>query len=329
MITDAAKLRKRYLLRIAGACDEKIYVGPEIVSLNISDSCNLSCKHCWSFAPGAPHHVKKTRFFPRDKFVKIVNECVDLKVDQVHVVGEGEPTLHPMFPEMMRHLEGQPLKVKLFTNATFPLEYCSDVIRGDHVVINLCAADRQRYRDLHGRDFFDQVVANIQRLVSLRDAGKPGFFIEVVNIVNARNIRQGPQMRNLASRLGVNAIYFKKMNVHGYNQEIALPEGKMSGAEEKRTPPACLNGWFYVIVKSDGHVSTCCRIGKMPLGNFSNWSLKELWRSESMMRVRRLGKYGHIQKRRKICQTCPYYEENMRRLLALARSEKNEKTVTP
>ena len=61
-------------------------------------------------------------------------------------------------------------------------------------------------------------------------------------------------MRDLASQLGVNGVYFKKMNVHAYNQKIALPEGFISDleGEKKRTPPACLNGWFYMAVKLDG-----------------------------------------------------------------------------
>ena len=203
----------------------QVYIGPEVVALDISNSCNLRCRYCWIHAPGNPAHFEKARFFPWEKFLGIVCDCVDLNVDQIHIVGTGEPTMHPLFRDMMRHLEQQPLKVKLLTNATFPLDYCTDVIKGDHVVIDLGAVDRQQYRDLHGKDLFDRVVNNIKRLVSLRDAGKPGFRIEIAYIVNAVNIDQKQKMQDLASRLGVNAVYFKKMNVHAYNREIALPEG--------------------------------------------------------------------------------------------------------
>ena len=88
-------------------------------------------------------------------------------------------------------------------------------------------------------------------------------------------------MQDLASQLGVNAVYFKKMNVHAYNQKIALPEGFISDlkVKKKRTPPACLNGWFFMEVKLDGRLSTCCRIHQMPLGDFDKKSFKQIWLS--------------------------------------------------
>ena len=322
MIIDAAELKRRYLQRIAGVRDKKAYIGPEIIALDINNSCNLSCQYCWTHAPGNLAHFEKARFFPWKKFLGIVCDSVDLNVDEFHITGSGEPTIHPSFRDMMRHLEQQPFNVKLFTNATFPLDYCSDVIKGDRVVIDLSAVERQQYRDLQGKDLFDRVVANIERLVSLRDAGKPGFIIEIVYIVNIVNINQKQKMQELALRLGVNSVYFKKMNVHAYNQEIALPESSIR-SEEKRTPPACLNGWFYLIVKSeDVNTSTCCRIPRMPFGDLDQWSLKQFWLSPQMMNMRLLGKYGRIQKMYKACQTCPSYDENIRRVQTLVGQEK-------
>ena len=189
------------------------------------------------------------------------------------------------------------------------------MIRADHVVINLSAVDRQQYRELHGQDLFDRVVANIERLVALRDAGKPGFIIEIAYIVNTVNTSQKQKMQDLASRLGVNGVYFSKMDVHEYNREIALSLG-----EAKRTPPSCLNGWFFMAVKLNDSASTCYRIAQMPLGDFDKMSFKQFWLSTPMMNMRLLGKYGQIQKIFKVCQTCPCYEENINRWQALARS---------
>jgi MoaA/NifB/PqqE/SkfB family radical SAM enzyme len=315
MVIDAAQLKRRYLQRIAGARDRQVYVGPEVVTLEVINSCNLSCQYCRFHAPGNPHHFEKVQVFPWERFLKVVCDCVDLNVDQIQISGSGEPTMHPLFRDMMRHLEQQPLQVKLFTNATFPLDYCSDVIKGDHVIIDLSAVDREQYRDLHGKDLFDRVVHNIERLVSLRDAGKPGFLIEIVYIVNAVNIDQKQKMQEMASRLGVNAVDFWKMHVHDYNREIVLPEGYLSDleGEEKKTPPICLNGWFYMVAELDGSASTCCRIPQMRLGDFDKESLKQIWLSKHMMNMRLLGKYGHIQKMFKACQTCPFYDENIQR----------------
>ena len=75
------------------------------------------------------------------------------------------------------------------------------MIKADHVVINLSAVDRQQYHDLHGKDLFDRVVNNIKRLVSLRDAGKPGFrsrlFILSMPLISIKNKRCGIWHPNL------------------------------------------------------------------------------------------------------------------------------------
>jgi|CXWL01.1.fsa_nt_gi MoaA/NifB/PqqE/SkfB family radical SAM enzyme len=330
MILDAAQLQRRYLQRISGIRDKKVYIGPEIINLEINNTCNLRCKFCWTHAPGNSAHFDKPNYFPWEKFVGIVRDSVDLQVDQIHLIGSGEPTMHPSFRDMMRHLEHQPFYIKVITNATFPLDYCSDVIKGDHVLINLSAIDRQQYRDLKGKDLFDRVVANIKRLVSLRDSEKPGFHIEIAYIVNSENVNQALQMREFASQLGVNSVYYNKMNVHAYNRDIALPEDVSSeiSGEDKRYPPECSHGWFFFSIKPDEGASICCRIHKMHLGTPEKWSLKQIWLSTHMMNVRLMGKYGQIQKIYEACQTCPFYDKNIKRMQDAVELEKNEKAVT-
>jgi MoaA/NifB/PqqE/SkfB family radical SAM enzyme len=210
MIIDPVELKRRYLQRIAGAREKKVYIGPQVVDLVINNTCNVSCKFCWNHAPGNSFHFEKAHHFPWEKFIRDVQDCVDLNVDQIVIVGSGEPTMHPLFRDMMRHLEQKPLKTRLYTNATFPLDYCSDVIKADHVTINLGAVDQQQYLDLYGKNLFDRVVANIRRLVSLRDAGKPEFLIEIIYIVNAVNINQKQKMLDLATQLGVKWVFLKK-----------------------------------------------------------------------------------------------------------------------
>jgi len=230
----------------------------------------------------------------------------------------------------MRHLEDQPFNVKVLTNATFPLKYCQDVIKADSVLIDLSAVDRQQYLVLQGKDLFDRVLSNIEQLVSLRDTVKPGFLVDIVYIVNAANIHHKQKMQELALRLGVNNLHFKKMNGHEFNQDIIIPDDHSADfeGEVKRTPPVCLHGWFYMVVKADDEdTSTCCRIPKMSLGEFDPWSFKKIWLSGQTMNMRLLGKYGQIQKMYKACQTCPFYDKNVKWEKDVAKLGKNAKAI--
>lgn len=321
MILDAVELNNRNLQRMAGMRDNKVYIGPEIVTLVFVNACNLRCHFCiQDHAPGNPAHLEKANYLQWEKFLGIIRDCVDLKVDQIEISG-GEPAIHPEFRRMMGHLKEQPLKVKLYTNATFPVDYCLDVIKGDHVIINLSAADRQQYLELKEKDFFDRVIANIKRLVFLRDSEKPEFYIELYFIVNSKNISQKQKIHDLAMEWGVNSIQFIDMHVHEYNKHISFPESHSSApmGEVKKTPPVCANGWFNTVINLNGNVSTCCRIIKMHSVDFNKSGFKQFWLSSRMKYLRLLGKRGYIQKMFKACQTCPWYDKNMERSKALSK----------
>lgn len=65
MIIESAELKRRYFQRIAGVRDRQVYIGPQVVTLDISNSCNLSCQYCSAHhGPGNPGHVQKAHFFP-------------------------------------------------------------------------------------------------------------------------------------------------------------------------------------------------------------------------------------------------------------------------
>ncbi len=325
MIIDPKVLKQRYSKRIAGVRDNKVYIGPETVSLRVGNACNLTCQYCWTHAPGNPAHFDEPHFFPLEKFREVVRDCVDLEVDQIFITASGEPTLHPSFKGMMECLQGQPIKVKVFTNAAFPESRCQDVIKADHVVIDLSAINREQYKALQGKDLFDRVVSNIKQLVSLRDTVKPGFIIEIVYILNTLNVDQKKEMQRLAANLGVKTVFFKKMNLHPYNQNIALTQNAAAheDVEGQRTPAKCLNGWFHLEGTED-FTSMCCRINGMRLETLGKYSLKDIWSSKRFMYTRLLGKQGYIQKMFKACDTCPYYEPNIKREKALVRLAHHE-----
>jgi len=325
MIIDAAQLKRRYVKRIAGVRDGRVYIGPETLALDITYACNLNCRYCWFHSPGNSRYSKKAHFLPWERFLEIIRDCVELNVDQINFVGVGEPSLHPKFQDMMRHLEAQPLYVKLNTNATFPVDYCKNVAQADYVNINLGAVNRQQYRDLHGRDHFDHVVNNIKHLVSLRDATKPQLRIVISYILNTINIDQKQKMQELASQLGVREIDFIRMDVHDYNQDITLPEASGKNKGDKH-PSSCLNAWFYLVAMPDGNLSTCYRVFQMHGGKIDRRSLKQFWLSKHMMNKRLLGKHGYFQKKFKACEDCVFYDKNIQRLQDAAVGHSNRST---
>lgn len=330
MILDAHELKQRYIQRISGVRDRKVYIGPEAVTLEINNTCNLSCRFCWTHAPGNPAHYDKPNQMSWEKFTGIIDDAEELKVDQMILIGSGEPTMHPKFREMTAYLEHRPFYTKVNTNAAFAPEYCDDLIKLDHAIINFSAVNPEQYIGLKGKDFFDRAVANIRRLVHLRDTIKPAFHIEIACIVNAINANYTQEMKQLATDLKVDTLFFEKMNVHAYNRDIALPENSDSeiAGEDRLTPPECLHGWFYMVLKPEDEASICCRIKKMHLGNLSHFSFKTFWHSQHLMNVRLMGKHGILQKRHQACTVCPFYEKNIKRMQDAINLEANAKACS-
>lgn len=321
MIIDAAELKRRYIKRIAGVRDNKVYIGPQAVALDITHACNLTCQYCWFHGQGNSHQFKKAKCFSWERFLEVVSECIDLEADRILITGFGEPTQHPLFRDMMKHLEQQPSYIKVYTNGTFPLDYCLDVIRGDHVDIHLSATDRKQYHNLHGKDLFDHVINNIKRLIFLRDETKPRFRVEINYIVNTLDNNQKQKIQELTSHLGVNAVNIEK-EAHVSDEEMALTQGAME--RKGRAPGACVDGWFQIMAMSNGNLTICPWVyhldradidcGPLKRAALKQGSLKEVWLSKTMAKMRFLKKSGYFAKKFTACQNCPSYGKNMRRL---------------
>lgn len=312
MILDDHEKRLRFLLRAAGVRDGRVYIGPERVYLPITNRCNLSCRYCWFHSPGNSRHRNPIKDMSFKKFQGIVRDCVDLKVDTLCVSGEGEPTLHPRFSDVMSFLEKQPIAVTLFTNGAFSKERFDDVIKADEVVINFGATDREGYRCLHGEDFFEEVVQNIRRLARFRDSHKRSFRIAIDYVINKMNFNQLDRAKVLLKKLRVDFFEPTIMSEHDGNRDLRLdiPEGLLVG--RGNPSPFCFNGWFYAITTLAGKVRFCFQRDQWASGSIERMSFRDVWFSQRFMRARLDGKCGRLGVKFKECQNCLHDSFNVK-----------------
>lgn len=78
----------------------------------ITDVCNLHCKHCYNASSPNKHH-----FISLDTAARIINDLDKLGCQHVSISG-GEPLLHPQITEILKLLFQKNITPLLITNAT-------------------------------------------------------------------------------------------------------------------------------------------------------------------------------------------------------------------
>jgi len=94
-------------------------VPPEVVTLSVTNRCNLNCRHCWPDSRtgnGVP-------MVPSEVLLRLVREFSDLGAEKFIFTG-GESLLHPNLSDILSHTLGQQgvKEVCLQTNATLLTE---------------------------------------------------------------------------------------------------------------------------------------------------------------------------------------------------------------
>ena len=247
--------------------------------------CAISRAHSAGISRPVPPFIRTGKHhLPFEVFERLARDCISLQVDTINLSGIGDPILHPRFYDMLRLLEPS-IAATIFTNGTFPIERCRDILRADRIIINLGEADRKSYRELHGRDFFMKVIRNIRELARLKPQFNPNFSIEVVIIVTNLNARHVERTEKLVRKLGADLVQKKEFQPSEHNREIMMPDQEEKIELEGEWPP-CYHGWFYSAVKLNGDVNVCCFMDRLTVGNVCTASFKDIWGSEAYSRAR-------------------------------------------
>jgi sulfatase maturation enzyme AslB (radical SAM superfamily) len=72
---------------------------PPSLNVEFTNHCQLQCTYCTS-----PLKLRPTGFMSEDTFENLNDQIVVYNIKRIRVVGNGEPTVHPQFPRMIRQL---------------------------------------------------------------------------------------------------------------------------------------------------------------------------------------------------------------------------------
>lgn len=283
-------------------------VFPSSIFIEITNRCNLKCPMC-------PRKYLTRRLMHMDflLFKKLINEISPfdsqglLSLVGLHLF--GEPLLHPRFLDMLKYA-GEKLSrvcqnhdklnptmsgLGFSTNAVFLTpEKATGILHSNTTLVGLSldGATKKSYGRMRRGSSFEKVIENIEYLLrEKRSLGREYPFLAIQIIKTKITVKEIEDFRTRWSR-AIRSVPGSSIFIKPYTDwagQVSEPSfwEKRKGIFFYRP---CGSLWNTLVIYADGSVSVCCYDvnGKLKIGNVMEQSLKEIWNSQALGRLRNI-----------------------------------------
>jgi len=272
---------------------------PRRFVFELTNACNLNCIMCGRNA--ANFKLRRFDVSWLEIFEPVVN-----RVEEVTLMGWGEPTIHPEFIRFLKWAHKNGLRKYFCTNG-MRLEHLIDVIfetETDIIAVSLDGANAETNNRIRRGSDFDKVVKIIELITRRREKWP---YMNFVFTAMKSNIKQLPDMVKLASDIGlqeVKVVYltafsermadeilygheklvkdsFQKTKIIADTYDIALKLPHLHGQDPAGDAfhKTCYTGWRDFFLGSDGYVRPCMSTSDKLLHIDKYRSFDEMWNS--------------------------------------------------
>ncbi|HNX82358.1 MAG TPA: radical SAM protein [Candidatus Omnitrophota bacterium] len=203
---------KNDTLRLSGCATNKHFIGPKHVTIELNNTCNLTCKYCcaWQMLNKTTRPNIQLKIA---QFKKLISDFKALHVHRVKLSAAGETLMNPFALPMIEFTHQNGMEVELNTNAILlNKKTIPHLSRVETININLSSTSEKEFRSFQGAPpfAFKKVLDNIVSLGKLREQSKT--FKPRINlffILTKDNYTRIIPMLKLAEKLPINSITFK------------------------------------------------------------------------------------------------------------------------
>jgi radical SAM protein with 4Fe4S-binding SPASM domain len=276
---------------------------PMMCVLSFTYVCNAKCPNCPYTNSEIRSDYKDQPFMQEDTFKIIADQCGEYGA-WVRISGGGEPMLHPQAVELIEYAKKVGAKVGLITNGSrFAEEDSRRLLTAnvDMIEFSVDAADKKTYDRVRKGLRWATLVANVKRMVELRNKLKSGTKI-IASGVN----QEGVDIEAVEKFWEpiVDNFQKRKYLTWGINDPAKSADPTPYLSPEDQIP--CPFIFERLNIDSRGKVMVCGFdiAAVTDMGNVHEKTIKEIWQGEGFEHYRRKHLTGggtDIE----LCSNCP------------------------
>lgn len=218
---------------------------PYIATIDLTSVCNLSCPGCPTGRGRSGRARTKLHLEHLEMFIAELSPYFLV----AHLYNWGEPFLHHDVAHIIRRLSSSGVFTSLSSHLSLrAFERIRDACAAglDHLIVSVDGTNNQNYNLYRKGGDFELVIANLRRLVNLRDR-TPGIRtrIEWQFIAFDHVSDQTERARMMAKEIGVD--WFRVIQ--------PWHSGVLGGS-----PKPCRSLWRNIVLQADGGLAPCCKI---------------------------------------------------------------------
>ena len=280
--------------------DPRIQGLPVTISFEPTTACNLRCPECPS---GLRSFTRPTGNLKTDLFQRVIGELAP-DLWGLTFYFQGEPYINPGFLDMVAHARQRGIYTATSTNAHFlDEEKAEATVRSglSRLIISLDGTTQDTYSQYRREGHLDQVIAGTERIVKWKRKLRSRTPHVVFQFLVVRpNEHQVPEARQLARRLGVDALWLKTAQIYDPRDDHPLIPTQDKYSRYRRNANGvwevknalddrCWKMWHSCVITWDGRVVPCCfdKDAHHVLGDLRKQTFREVWHSEAYTEFRR------------------------------------------
>ena len=249
----ATPASKNALVRSGILAGNRAFTGPYGIQLGIEGACNYSCLFCAEFSPLRPSPrvpLPHGGHMPERVFNAIVDSAARIGVEQISVVGIGEPFLHPHVAACFARVKEAGIRLMVTTNGSaltddhaWRLLDCGlDILN-----VSFSAGTERTYGAVHGSRHVRQFATVLERLRRIaaekrrRRSATPKLVLRFTVIRD--NVAELGEWVELAIESGADELIIQNFVPPGFGHDLApSAEEKAAAARVLRSYQARLAG---------------------------------------------------------------------------------------